>query len=154
MSLAIWSHGDKTDLWQHGTIQHFGSIPDALAAARGVTAFASEIVPSLLLNLGQMPTERALVADESSLAGFGPPECGKCRLVAIGMVERRRQHVLTIDENTAEIRRVQSFSVFRHDVGENGKPEDVESETLLVYDSEFDPKDEDSLLHEVDAQPW
>ncbi len=151
--LIIWRSGDRTLTWHSGKVGSHASFEEAIAAARGVTSFLSELTPSLLLGTPFLPSERAVLGDAVGLAGTAPGSCGRCRLVALGSAVSRRQHVFTIDERDATVRRVQSFLTLRSE-GRTGVAENVEAEELIVYEPEFDVQDEASLVRELAIQPW
>lgn len=153
LNLVIWIHGDTAESWYLGKARPLRTPTDVLASARGVTAFASELIPRLLLGLPLLPSEQSIVGDQLGTAGVGSPFCGRCRLVALGSSARRRQHVFTIDENAGVIRRHNSFVVFRDDATGSGKPGVVEAEHLVVYEPEFDIENED-LVRELEKRPW
>jgi len=152
---AIWRRGDDTSMWHLGTTTKAPSIEHALAGARGVTGFASDIIPSLLMRLPVFTGEHAVLSGEPGLAGTTSTSCGKCWLLAFGSGTAPPQFLLTVDENARSIRRFQAAMVV-HRAAESTDAQTTSfgSEHLISYEPEIDLADEAALVRELAVQPW
>lgn len=147
---AIWQHAGKILTWSMGNVRRSATPEEAVDSLKGVTSFASSIVPSLLLGVRLLHGEEAVVDREPALTTSASPtiDCGRCSLIVFGLPERR-QFLFTIDEAAGVFRRSEALLRL-----EQGSSAGVHStDTLITYEPEFD-FDPLNVQAELETQPW
>jgi hypothetical protein len=87
-----------------------------------------------------------------TFGGFEEVGCGKCMRIVFdeSASGRRSQVVVTLAPEGRGIRR----AYFTDLGGNGGSPEGSGSDSILLYEAELNPAEEETLVHEIDKQPW